>query len=189
MSAYPYQDRFPVNRTLPDKGRPREEVLAEMRGRQRHGLSALAEGLLGETERIVATYAARLRTDPGTPSAHGLADAELEDHAVSFVVDLTQCIAVAAEDGPAAARMLRDGSAIQDLISRRHSEQRRSLGWSEPELRREYEILREELLAAVARQTARGGDGDADRAIGIVNHLLDAAETSAAAGFRGQARS
>ena len=31
MSAYPYQDRFPVNRTLPDKGRPREEVLAEMR--------------------------------------------------------------------------------------------------------------------------------------------------------------
>ncbi len=31
MAAYPYQDRFPVNRTLPEKGRPREEVLAEMR--------------------------------------------------------------------------------------------------------------------------------------------------------------
>jgi glutamate/tyrosine decarboxylase-like PLP-dependent enzyme len=30
MSAYPYQDRFPVNRTLPEQGRPREEVLAEM---------------------------------------------------------------------------------------------------------------------------------------------------------------
>src|SRR3954470_6311393 len=30
MSAYPYQDRFPVNRVLPEKGRPREEVLAEM---------------------------------------------------------------------------------------------------------------------------------------------------------------
>ena len=31
MAAYPYKDRFPVNRTLPEKGRPREEVLAEMR--------------------------------------------------------------------------------------------------------------------------------------------------------------
>ena len=27
MSAYPYQDRFPVSRTLPEHGRPREEIL------------------------------------------------------------------------------------------------------------------------------------------------------------------
>lgn len=31
MSDFPYQHRFPVNRTLPDTGRPREEVLAELR--------------------------------------------------------------------------------------------------------------------------------------------------------------
>ena len=30
MSAYPYQDRFPVNRELPEQGRPRDEILAEM---------------------------------------------------------------------------------------------------------------------------------------------------------------
>ena len=30
MSSYPYSDRFPVNRTLPEQGRPREDVLAEM---------------------------------------------------------------------------------------------------------------------------------------------------------------
>jgi glutamate/tyrosine decarboxylase-like PLP-dependent enzyme len=30
MPAYPYQDRFTVNRTLPEKGRPREEILAEL---------------------------------------------------------------------------------------------------------------------------------------------------------------
>ena len=29
-STFPYQDRFPVNRTLPEHGRPRAEVLAEM---------------------------------------------------------------------------------------------------------------------------------------------------------------
>ncbi|MCB0978788.1 MAG: aspartate aminotransferase family protein, partial [Acidimicrobiales bacterium] len=31
MSAFPYADRFPVNRTLPEKGRPRDEIIAEMR--------------------------------------------------------------------------------------------------------------------------------------------------------------
>jgi sphinganine-1-phosphate aldolase len=30
MASFPYQDRFPVNRTLPDHGRPRGEVLAEL---------------------------------------------------------------------------------------------------------------------------------------------------------------
>ncbi|MCB0962348.1 MAG: aspartate aminotransferase family protein [Acidimicrobiales bacterium] len=31
MSSYPYKDRFPVNRSLPEHGRPREEILAELR--------------------------------------------------------------------------------------------------------------------------------------------------------------
>ena len=31
MASFPYQDRFPVNRTLPEAGRPRAEVLAELR--------------------------------------------------------------------------------------------------------------------------------------------------------------
>ena len=30
MGSYPYKDRFPVNRGLPEKGRPRDEILAEM---------------------------------------------------------------------------------------------------------------------------------------------------------------
>ncbi|MEO6987336.1 MAG: aminotransferase class I/II-fold pyridoxal phosphate-dependent enzyme [Aquihabitans sp.] len=30
MTAFPYRDRFPVNRTMPEKGRSRDEILAEM---------------------------------------------------------------------------------------------------------------------------------------------------------------
>ena len=30
MATYPYEDRFAVNRTLPETGRPREEILAEL---------------------------------------------------------------------------------------------------------------------------------------------------------------
>ena len=31
MSSYPYADRYPVNRGLPANGRPRAEILAELR--------------------------------------------------------------------------------------------------------------------------------------------------------------
>ena len=31
MAEFPYADRFPINRSLPEQGRPREEVLAELR--------------------------------------------------------------------------------------------------------------------------------------------------------------
>ena len=31
MARFPYEDRFPVNRTLPETGRPREELVAELR--------------------------------------------------------------------------------------------------------------------------------------------------------------
>jgi glutamate/tyrosine decarboxylase-like PLP-dependent enzyme len=35
MGTFPYQDRFPVNRELPDHGRPRDEVLAELQAMAR----------------------------------------------------------------------------------------------------------------------------------------------------------
>ncbi|HEX6422342.1 MAG TPA: aspartate aminotransferase family protein [Acidimicrobiales bacterium] len=31
MGKFPYEDRFPVNRAFPDRGRPRDEVMAELR--------------------------------------------------------------------------------------------------------------------------------------------------------------
>ena len=49
MSAYPYADRYNVNRTLPTEGRPREEVLAELRQ------MAKEEDAVWETGRISGT--------------------------------------------------------------------------------------------------------------------------------------
>ena len=31
FNSYPYADRFPVNRALPEHGRPRDDILAELR--------------------------------------------------------------------------------------------------------------------------------------------------------------
>ena len=49
MTAYPYVDRFTVNRNLPEQGRPREEVLAELRQ------MAKEEDAIWETGRISGT--------------------------------------------------------------------------------------------------------------------------------------
>ena len=161
-----------------------EAAMAEVAAHRRQGLSAVAEGVLGEVERVMATYVARLRVDPETPSAHELGDSELQDHTVTFLADVAQCLAVAGEDGPIASEMLRDGSAIQLLVASRHGAQRAALGWTEAEVRRDYRILRDELHAAVGRQVARAGEPDTDRALGVVNHLLDAAERATLDAFR-----
>ena len=164
-----------------------ERMLVELSARQGVGLAAVADALLTETERVIAMYVARMRADRGTPSAHGQGEAQLEDHAVTFVVDLAQCISLVAEDGPEAAQMLRDGTAIQNLIADRHGHQRALLGWSEAEVRRDYEILREEVHAAIRRHVTRGGEADTERALEVANHMLDrASERSVRA--QGEAR-
>jgi glutamate/tyrosine decarboxylase-like PLP-dependent enzyme len=49
MPGYPYEDRFAVNRTLPDKGRPRDEILAEL------GAMATEEDAFWETGKCSGT--------------------------------------------------------------------------------------------------------------------------------------
>jgi PAS domain S-box-containing protein len=134
------------------------------------GLHAVADALLGDTERTLARYLARLRVDAEAPSAHARTDTELLDHTVTFLADLAQALAILGDGGEDAAQMLRDGSSIQQLIASRHGAQRARLGWQEPELRREYEILREEVHAAVRRLTPAAPD--VERALALVDQLL-----------------
>ncbi|GLC24719.1 PAS domain-containing sensor histidine kinase [Roseisolibacter agri] len=146
------------------------------------GLHAVADALLGETERMLTRYAAALRTEPATPSAHGLGDAQLLDHTATFLADLAQSLTVIGEDGPDAAQMLRDGSTIQQLIAARHGAQRARLGWSEAEVRRDYEVLRETVHDTVRRLTPAAPD--VARALGIVDTLLARAVEECLRAFR-----
>ena len=89
-------------------------------------------------------YGRQLRADAALPSARDATDMDLQDHAATLVADVAQSMMVlggSAETGP---RLLRDGSRIQRLVAELHAEQRRRLGWSEAELRLDYEVLREE---------------------------------------------
>jgi PAS domain S-box-containing protein len=174
-------------------------------------LRAVADAILGELERIVHAYVARLRTDPGTPSARAGDEAQLEDHIAGFLGNLAgtlPSLGEAALDGaalgdavlggvpggaaPGPASDVQDGAAIQRVVAERHGAQRARLGWSEGEVRREYAILREELAAAVQRRAARArpgsaaavAPGEAARARAVLTEFLALAERVSVVGYR-----
>ena len=125
---------------------------------------AVADALRAGLDRIMHGYVARLRTDLGTPSAHALDEAQLEDHVAALLGNLVSTLpslaAAALDTAQERASLtpeddMRDGAIIQRVVTERHGAQRARLGWSEAELRREHTILREEITAAILRQAPR----------------------------------
>jgi hypothetical protein len=163
-------------------------------------LRVVADAILGELERILHAYVARLRTDPGTPSARASDEAQLEDHLASFLGNLAGTLPSLGDaalgrgpDGaaPEAAADVQDGAAIQRVVAERHGAQRARLGWTEGEVRREYAILREELASAVQRRAARdragpaaeAGRREAARALAVLTEYLALAERVSLVGY------
>jgi hypothetical protein len=165
-------------------------------------LRAVADAVLGELGRILHAYVARLRTDPGTPSARAGDEAQLEDHLASFLGNLAgtlPSLGEAALGGGSGGGTLhepaadvQDGAAIQRVVAERHGAQRARLGWREGEVRREYTILREELTAAVQRRAARdlagpaaeAGRHEAAHALAVLTEFLALAERMSLVGYR-----
>jgi hypothetical protein len=159
-------------------------------------LRAVADAVLGEIERVLHAYVARLRSDPATPSAHAATEAQVEDHLASFLADLAGALhhldavtATGLSGEPTAA--VRDSTSIQRVVAERHGVQRARLGWSEQEIRREFRILREELAAAVRRRAPTEVPGptpearleEAERALELLGEFVDVAERLSLASF------
>jgi PAS domain S-box-containing protein len=169
-------------------GRHDSEVTADRpsieEGRPPGPLRSVADAVLDDLERVLHTYVARLRSDPGTPSAHAVDEAQVEDHLASFLADLSSVLTNL--DGPVGepTAAVRDGTAIQRVVAERHGAQRARLGWSEAEVRREFTILREELAAAVQRRaparlrgpTTESRRNEAERALEVLTQFLATAE-------------
>lgn len=150
-------------------------------------MRAVSDAVLAELERILHAYVARLRSDPATPGAHDVNAAEIEDHLATFLGDLASTLrhldaAATGQEGEQAA--IDDSTAIQRVVAERHGVSRGRLGWSDGEVRREFTILREELVAAVLRQAparivTRGGENreaELANAIETLSHFLASAE-------------
>jgi hypothetical protein len=133
------------------------------------GLEPAGRALQVELDRVVASFRERLRGDPGVPLAQPLSDVQIEDHVSTFLADIAQSLLILARTGGEPG-LLRDGSDVQRLICERHGAQRARHGWTEEALRREFAVLKEEVLAA-----ARRGGADTDAALGVMGELLDRA--------------
>jgi hypothetical protein len=166
---------------IDDMPRSRDSLAAAVATMQRHepGLADVGEALLGESERVVASYVARLRNDERLPSARGLPDDSLADHEVTLLADIAQCLSVVGLGGPDATTMLDDGTAIQRLIAARHGAQRARLGWSEAEVRRDFEIFQDVVLQAIRRRMTRSSAPEVARASELITIFARVAERHA----------
>ena len=147
-------------------------------------LHQVRDAILVELERVLHVYVARLRSDPVTPGAHALSEAELEDHLATFLSDLAATISALDLVAGADAEALRDSTAIQRTVAERHGRQRRRLGWGEAEIRREFEILREEVSAAIQRQVRGKRPDGAEGVLDAVAALISAAEGVSLGAYR-----
>jgi PAS domain S-box-containing protein len=144
-------------------------------------LRRASEAVLEQVERILHAYVARLRVDPATPSAHHQSAEEVEDHWATLLADLGSTMSAAALHTAEGPESLRDGAAIQRLVSERHGRQRQRLGWLRAEVEREYEVIGEEVIAAVRRRSAIA-EGELEAVLRVVDTFLaDARRVSLAA--------
>jgi PAS domain S-box-containing protein len=154
-------------------------------GGRAQGLGSLGAALGASASVVVRAVAERMRRDPAIPSARDHTQSELEDHLPTFLTDLGQALVVLDEDGGETSAIFRDGSELQRLLSERHGATRYRMGWTEAALAREYEILGEEVDAAVRRPGTSAPDGVVDDALRVLRLLLARAAELARAGFRG----
>ncbi|MET0398212.1 MAG: ATP-binding protein [Longimicrobiaceae bacterium] len=146
-------------------------------------LEGVRDALLPDLERILHVYVARLRSDPGTPTAHGMGETELEDHLATFLADVAQTLGGLDLSSGVDDEGLRAGSAIQHAVAEWHGRQRHRLGWGPEEVRREFEILREELGAAIRRRVRGEKGAEVERAVDAAGELVAAAERVSLAVF------
>jgi PAS domain S-box-containing protein len=142
------------------------------------GLGAVAVHLRNHMEEVIEAFVASLRREPSIPEARRRTRAELEDHTTTLISNLTQSLVIIESEGGLQSEMLKDGGEIQRVLADLHGRQRRRLGWTESDIRREYEILAGQILSLVARRVPDGA-GDVDTALEVLHRLLErAAETS-----------
>ena len=170
----------------PDADRlvPRSQLATARIAGTRAGRVALGELLVATAPDIVAAVVDNLRGDPQMARAREVTRAELEDHIATYLSDIGQLFAILDERGAARLPLLLDGTAIQHLIAERHGAQRRRLGWTEDELRREHAILVAEVERVVTDASMLTGSPPNDT-IALLRVLLDETLEISLRGYRG----
>jgi len=140
--------------------------------------------MLAELERILSAYIERVRSDPAVSRARASSPAELEDHLASFLTDVAVTLASMELGSAGESDALQSGTAIERTIAEHHGRQRARLGWNEQEIRREFEILRQEVAGAVRRRVRRPRPREVEEMVQVLNEFIDRAEHVSLASYR-----
>jgi len=168
----------------PDQRTPRAQLATARIAGTRAGRVALGELLVATAPDIVAAVVDNLRGDPQMTRAREVTRAELEDHIATYLSDIGQLFAILDERAATRLPLLVDGTAIQHLIAERHGAQRRRLGWTEEELRREHETLVAEVERVATDASMLTGSPPSDT-IALLRVILHEAFEISLHGYRG----
>ena len=110
------------------------------------------------------------------PNVDRIADVTLEDHLDTLLTELAISLTTIEQAAGQASVGLRDGSAIQKVLSQRHGAQRASLGWREEDVGREVRALQGAIETEL--RTALGGSTEVDLApaLAVLANRLDFVE-------------
>ncbi len=136
------------------------------------GLAQAGRLLEERAEAVVEAWVQRMARDPGVPRAHALDRPRVEDHTSTFVLEIGRALVMLQETG-GAPLMMRDGENIQRTVATLHGVQRARLGFTPDEMRREYELLGEEVAALLRAELPARATADPEPVIALVNRLLD----------------
>ncbi|HYW31532.1 MAG TPA: ATP-binding protein, partial [Gemmatimonas sp.] len=152
-------------------------------GERVRGLAAVGLILRENVEELLSSYASRMRADVQLPQAAHLQRAELEDHHLSFLVDMAQTLVMIEETGDADTDILRDGTTIQRVVAELHGAMRQRRGWSEAQLEREYAIT-QEAIEELVRAHAAESSLDVSFALDVLGRLVERARAHGVAALR-----
>ena len=140
------------------------------------GLADMGEALVRELDALLQGFVTRLRTDTLIPTASALRFSQLADHVGAFVADVGSVLIAVEEARGQPSTLVQDGSDIQRLLAERHGAQRAQLGWTSDGLRREWQILAEEIERAMRRGARTATDSAMAEALTIVSRLTEKGE-------------
>ena len=156
-----------------------------MDGLETRGLDEVGNLVRGLVDEVIVAYTERLRADPATPRARRMRRPELEDHGLSLLADIAQTLLIISEAGREAAELLRDGSTIQRTIAERHGSRRHAQGWTENAVRRDHQLMREELERAVRVRLRNHPRAESlEEAVQLLLRLVTSAEALSVAAWR-----
>lgn len=136
-------------------------------------LGRVGQAMQAATSTILSRFREKLLRDPGIPISGAADEADLDDHALTFLADVAHSLVVLEGSAGLAGKHMEDGSEIQEVVARLHGRQRARLGWPAEALSREWSIMNEVVAGAVREALP---DTDVEGALRFLTRVLMRAE-------------